>query len=81
MGKSPKGKASKSREESLGGISKQRQGRWGAKVKMANSRGLSSRVGDIVEAQLHESGTQSSKTELRNRIATHVVPRAKSETN
>lgn len=48
---------------------------------MANSRGLSSRVGNIVEAQLHESGSQSSKTELRNRIATHVVPRAKSETN
>lgn len=71
MSQSPKGKVSKSKEESLGDISNQKQGRCCAKVKMAGKCNRSRQEGvNIVE--VHESGTQSSKTKLRNRITTHV---------
>lgn len=57
MGKSPKGKASKSREESLGSIFKQKQGMCGGQKSkwQAYTKGLSCRVGNIVEVQLHDS--------------------------
>ena len=47
----------------------------------ANAIGLGRRVVNIVKVQLHESGTQSSKTELKTGIATHVGPATKAGTN